>query len=151
MKIFFNSQVKKFNIHPGKVLYPDSFFLHLWRSHSTPRTIIFAFKMDIFNLHNGDNLHPERKYLSSYAYCERSPWDLRMVELSPTAPWTVPPMKLAARTQRNHADIEKSSSICWLINALQKSQRSKSVFISISAGSAVLTNHQFSTFRKVII
>ena len=56
-------------------------------------------------------------------------------------------VKLATRTQRNHANIGKLSSICRLINALQKSQRTKSVFFSISAGSTVLTNHQFSTCR----
>jgi hypothetical protein len=48
-------------------------------------------------------------------------------------------VKLATRTQRNHAYIGKLSPICRLIDALQKSQRSKSVIISISAGSTVLT------------
>ena len=34
-KIFFNSQVKKFNITLGKVLYAYSFFLNTYRDHST--------------------------------------------------------------------------------------------------------------------
>jgi hypothetical protein len=36
---------------------------------------------------------------------------------------------------------------CCLSLAEQKSQRAKYVFISIAAGSTVLTNHQFSAFR----
>jgi hypothetical protein len=36
---------------------------------------------------------------------------------------------------------------CCLSLAEQKSQRAKYVFISIAAGSTVLTNHQFSAFH----
>ena len=64
-------------------------------------------------------------------------------------------MKIATKTPRHKvkkikffgAPLCLCAFVAYIFNALQKSQRSKSVIISISAGSTVLTNLQISTFN----